>query len=86
MKIAFISSEVFPFAKAGGLADVAGALPKDISLLGHEIKVFMPKYNFIDEDKYDLKYCWDIGEIPVRINWGFKVRPSAPGKASRLKC
>ncbi len=66
MKIAFISSEVFPFAKAGGLADVAGALPKDISRLGHEVKVFMPKYNFIDEDKFGLSYCWDIGEIPVR--------------------
>ncbi len=68
MKIAFVSSEVFPFAKAGGLADVAGSLPKDIALQGHEVKVFMPKYNFIDEDKHDLKYCWDIGEIPVRIN------------------
>ena len=68
MKIAFVSSEVFPFAKAGGLADVAGALPKDISRLGHEVKVFMPKYNFIDEDKFGLSYCWDIGEIPVRVN------------------
>ncbi len=68
MKIAFVSSEVFPFAKAGGLADVAGALPKDISRQGHEVKVFMPKYNFIDEDKFDLSYCWDIGEIPIRVN------------------
>ena len=68
MKIAFAASEVFPFAKAGGLADVAGALPKNISGLGHEVKVFMPKYNFIDEDKFNLKYCWDIGEIPVRVN------------------
>jgi starch synthase len=68
MKIAFASSEVFPFAKAGGLADVAGALPKELSALGHEVKVFMPKYNFIDEDKYGLKYSWDIGEIPVRVN------------------
>ncbi len=67
MKITFAASEVFPFAKAGGLADVAGSLPKDISGLGHEVKVFMPKYNFIDENKYDLKYCWDIGEIPVRV-------------------
>jgi starch synthase len=68
MKIAFVSSEVYPFAKTGGLADVAGALPKDIAGLGHEVKVFMPKYNFVDEDKYNLKYCWEIGEIPVEIN------------------
>ncbi len=68
MKIAFAASEVYPFAKTGGLADVAGALPKDIAKLGNEVKVFMPKYNFVDEDKYDIKYCWDIGEIPVRVN------------------
>ncbi len=68
MKIVFAASEVFPFAKAGGLADVAGALPKNIAGLGHEVKVFMPKYNFIDETKYNLKYCWDIGEIPLSVN------------------
>jgi starch synthase len=68
MKIAFAASEVYPFAKTGGLADVAGALPIDIAKLGNEVKVFMPKYNFVDDDKYDIKYCWDIGEIPVRVN------------------
>ena len=44
MKIAFAASEVFPYAKTGGLADVAGALPIELSKLGHEVKVFMPKY------------------------------------------
>lgn len=68
MKIAYVSSEVFPFAKTGGLADVAGSLPKYISKMGHEVKVFMPKYNFVDEEKYDLKYSWEIGEMPVRVN------------------
>ena len=43
MKIAFASSEIVPFAKTGGLADVAGALPKELAKLGHEVKVFMPK-------------------------------------------
>jgi starch synthase len=68
MKIAYVSSEVFPFAKTGGLADVAGALPKEIAKLGNEVKVFMPKYNFVDEDIYNIKYRWDVGEIPVRVN------------------
>jgi starch synthase len=68
MKIAFVSSEVFPFAKTGGLADVAGALPEYIAKQGNEVKVFMPKYNFVDEDKYKLKYRWDIGAVPIRIN------------------
>ncbi len=68
MRIAYVSSEVFPFAKTGGLADVAGSLPKEIAALGNEVKVFMPKYNFVDEQKYGIKYRWDVGEIPVRIN------------------
>ena len=68
MKVVYVSSEVFPFAKTGGLADVAGALPKIIERLGCEVKVFMPKYNFVDEEKYNLKYCWEIGEIQIEVN------------------
>ena len=68
MKIAFVSSEVFPFSKTGGLADVAGALPKALEKLGHEVKVFTPKYNTIDENKFGLKYSWTIGGMPIRIN------------------
>ena len=51
MKILFCSSEVVPFAKTGGLADVSGALPKELSLLGHEVIVFMPAYQGLDHPK-----------------------------------
>jgi starch synthase len=44
MKILFLSSEVVPFAKTGGLADVAGALPAALEHLGHEVRVALPKY------------------------------------------
>lgn len=44
MKILVVSSEGVPFAKTGGLGDVVGALPKALSRLGHEIKVFIPRY------------------------------------------
>lgn len=47
MKIAFCSSEVFPFAKTGGLADVSGALPLALAKKGHKVKVFMPLYKGI---------------------------------------
>jgi len=67
MKVAFISSEVFPFAKTGGLADVSSSLPAELSKLGPDIKIFMPKYYHIDERKYNLHYMWTIGEIPVRV-------------------
>ncbi|MCX6568249.1 MAG: glycogen/starch synthase, partial [Candidatus Aminicenantes bacterium] len=44
MKIAFLASEVIPYAKTGGLADVAGALPKFLSKLGADVRVYMPLY------------------------------------------
>ncbi len=47
MKVAFCSSEVFPFAKTGGLADVSGALPIALSKKDCEVKIFMPLYKGI---------------------------------------
>ena len=44
MRILFVSSEVVPFAKAGGLADVSHHLPKALAKLGHEIHVATPMY------------------------------------------
>jgi starch synthase len=49
MRIAFVSSEVVPFSKTGGLADVSGALPKFLSALGHEVIVFTPLYKQVRE-------------------------------------
>jgi len=43
LNILFAAAEVVPFAKTGGLADVAGALPKAIKELGHEIIVITPR-------------------------------------------
>src|ERR1035437_6581648 len=67
MKIAFVSSEAVPFVKTGGLADVAGALPKALKNLGCEVKVYIPKYSDIDENQFDLQYRQDIGEIPIKV-------------------
>ncbi|MGH2609633.1 MAG: glycogen synthase [Tepidiformaceae bacterium] len=42
MKILFAAAEVDPFAKVGGLADVAAALPERLQEIGHDVRVVMP--------------------------------------------
>ncbi|MGA9063206.1 MAG: glycogen synthase GlgA [Terracidiphilus sp.] len=44
MQIAFAAPECTPFAKTGGLADVVGALPRELVKLGHEVSVYLPFY------------------------------------------
>jgi starch synthase len=54
MRVAFISPEIVPFAKTGGLADVAGALPQALARSGHQVKVFMPLYKQVDIGKHGM--------------------------------
>ncbi len=55
MNILLVASEVTPFAKTGGLADVAGALPQALARLGHDVRIFMPYYHSISEKPFVTK-------------------------------
>jgi len=57
VKILFAASEVAPFAKTGGLADVAGSLPIALASLGHDVRVVMPRYRQVDRRVFDLKHA-----------------------------
>jgi starch synthase len=47
LRVLFVTSEAVPFAKTGGLADVAGALPKFLQGLGCDLRVVMPYYRMV---------------------------------------
>ena len=71
MRVALLSSEVVPFAKTGGLADVAGALPKALSKQGVDARVILPLYQQIDRKLIDGPV---VENVPVQ--WRGQIRPT----------
>lgn len=67
MRIAFATSECVPFVKTGGLADVCGALPKALALLGHEVKVFLPLYQSVRVLDHDLVFAHEFHNTQMRV-------------------
>ena len=67
LNVLFVSSEVEPFAKTGGLADVSGALPQVIRQLDHEIRVMLPRYGSISERKARLHDMIRLKEIDIPV-------------------
>ncbi|MFA6288128.1 MAG: glycogen synthase GlgA [Opitutaceae bacterium] len=47
LKILFVTPEVEPFVKVGGLADMVGALPKELAALGHDVRIVCPAYGSV---------------------------------------
>lgn len=58
MEIVHVSAECYPVAKAGGLGDVVGALPKYLNKLGHNAKVVMPMYRtrFLYQNEWEVDF------------------------------
>jgi len=67
LKILFVSPEVSPFIKTGGLADVSGALPRALKKKGHDVRVVLPEYK-----KISYKYVKDfehVADFRMKMVW-----------------
>lgn len=67
LNILFCTSEVTPYSKTGGLADVSNSLPQELNMLGNSVRIITPQYGSIDERKlrvYEIKRLTNI-EVPI---------------------
>lgn len=68
MKILYVTSEAQPFAASGGLADVAGSLPKALAEEGHECSVVLPYYVNTIKAEYQEKMEF-VTNFNVPVGW-----------------
>src|SRR5262245_56567178 len=55
MQIVMLAGECVPYAKVGGLADVLGALPRELEKLGFSVSIIIPRYRSIDLDRFGFE-------------------------------
>ena len=67
LNVLFVASEVAPFAKTGGLADVANSLPKALKNLKHDVRIFMPRYRQINDRKFVLRDVIRLQDIKLTV-------------------
>ena len=68
LKLCILSSEFMPYAKTGGLADVAGALVQELKALGHDVRAFMPLYASVRRAHPELLQPVDaVQAVPLTI-------------------
>ena len=66
-KILFVTSEAVPFIKTGGLADVAGSLPRYFDKKNYDVRIILPKYACMDEKwKEQLRFH---SRLYVKLSW-----------------
>ena len=67
MKICILSSEIMPYAKTGGLADVAGALIGELKARGHDVRGFMPLYRGVRDREPSMRALAELTDVGLRL-------------------
>src|SRR5437762_5333221 len=70
LRVLMVAAECAPFAKAGGLADVLGALPVALEKLGVSVTIAIPRYGVIDPQKFGFEFFPSPGG--GRVSLGFQ--------------
>lgn len=65
LRVLFLSPEVVPFAKTGGLADVSGALPIALKDLGVDVRLVLPYYRSIHEKTFENRIVIEKLSVPI---------------------
>jgi starch synthase len=76
MRILILAAEAAPFAKTGGLADVAGSLPKALAALGHDVRVVMPAYAAIEQGLMAGRWNLEVDPTLLRVPVGGGLVPA----------
>jgi starch synthase len=83
LKLCVLSSEIVPYAKTGGLADVAGALVRNLREIGHEVRAFMPLYASVRRNYPELEPVPGVQQVGMSIgasDYAFSLKTqSFPG-------
>jgi len=65
LKVLVATAELAPFAKLGGVSDVAASLSKELMRLGHDVRVVLPRYRQVDIDRYGLRPVVSDLQVPL---------------------
>ena len=88
LNICAIASEVVPFAKTGGLADVASALSRQLTARGHDVRLFVPFYAQIGRDRIEatrVDTLQDLRIVTGSHEYGVDIwRTHLPGSATQV--
>ncbi|HPS63995.1 MAG TPA: glycogen synthase GlgA [Ignavibacteria bacterium] len=67
-KVLFVTSEVFPYSKTGGLADVSNSLPRSLNALKNEVRIISPKYGPLDERRLQIHEIKRLKDLKMNMN------------------
>jgi starch synthase len=70
LKILYACSELAPFASAGGLGDVAAALPRALRAQGHDVRFAMPCYRVLPDSMRGEQFCMCMADLGAKSAWG----------------